>query len=227
MKNLLLLLLLANILYFLWGLTRDDQPEPGVVVFDESDLGPPLSVAQKPEAKEVASVGALLATEQPSELVAMVGRSCVTVGPFRDMDDAVAAKTRYASVGMDTEIRSGTGQFFVGHWVQIRDIPSREESRRMIAVLKDAGLTDAYPVETEDEGLKISLGLFGNLASAEKIELEAKSLGLNADITPRTSEGPIHWVDLALPPGKGAGEIMERYGEDKVLLRSKATCPKE
>jgi hypothetical protein len=155
----------------------------------------------------------------------MVGRSCASIGPFRDQDDAVAAKTRYMSENMRAEIRSGTGEFFVGHWVQIRDIPSRDESRRMIGVLKDAGLTDAYPVETEDEGLKISLGLFGNLESAEKIELQAKSLGLAADIAPRMGEGKVHWVDVALPPGRGAGEIIERYGEEQVRLRDQAVCP--
>lgn len=225
MKNLLLILLLANVLYFLWGLSESGKPEPGVIILDEADLGPPLSVAQETGTQDVPSVGALLPTEMRAEPVAVVGPLCVTIGPFRDSGDADAAQSRYASDAIATDIRKGQGQFFVGHWVQIRNIPSREESRRMIGILKEAGLADAYPVETEDEGIKISLGLFGSLESAERIELEAKSLGLNADVAPRMSEGPVHWVDIALPPGKGAGEIIERYGEDMVLLRDKATCP--
>jgi hypothetical protein len=32
-------------------------------------------------------------------------------------------------------------------------------------------------------------------------------------------------VDIALPPGRGAGAMIERFGEDKVLLRAQATCP--
>ena len=44
MKNLLLLLILANILYFMWGLFATDDPQPGVAVVAESDLGPPLDV---------------------------------------------------------------------------------------------------------------------------------------------------------------------------------------
>ena len=95
----------------------------------------------------------------------------------------------------------------------------------MLKALKAGGITDAYPVETEDEGLKISLGLFGNLESAEKIELQAKSLGLDADIAPRLRDGTIFFIDIGLPPGKGAGEIIDRYGEEKVLLRDTATCP--
>jgi hypothetical protein len=42
---------------------------------------------------------------------------------------------------------------------------------------------------------------------------------------PRTNQGSIYYVDVALPPGKGAGAIVDKYGEDKVLLRDAATCP--
>ena len=227
MRNLLLILLLANILYFLWGWFGREDPDPGIAVVNESDLGPPLSVAQtpQPQAEAIASVGAVLGEGEETSLAAVVGRSCVTIGPLRNSNDADTAQTRYAGEGMRTNIRSGQGEFFVGHWVQIRDIPSIDESNDMLEVLHAGGLQEAYTVETEDEGIKISLGLFGNLDGAERIELQATSLGFNADITPRTAEGTVYWVDIGLPPGKGAGEIIERYGEDQVRLREAATCP--
>lgn len=80
-------------------------------------------------------------------------------------------------------------------------------------------------MRTEDEGLKISLGLFGDIERAERIELQARSLDLPADITARTREGSVYFVDIGLPPGKGAGAIVEKYGEERVLLREAATCP--
>jgi len=226
MKNILLALLLANILYFVWGMFSGGSDVPGVVVIEESELGPPLIVAQNPRAEVIESVGAVLGSGEPSDLVAIVGRSCVTIGPFRDDNDADAAETRYTDEGMRVSQRSATGDIFVGHWVQIKNIASRDVSNRMLDALKAGGLADAYPVETDDEGLKISLGLFGNLDSAEKIELQAKSLGFNADISPRVREGTIFFVDIGLPPGKGAGEIVARYGEDTVRLRDAATCPR-
>ena len=226
MKNILLILLLANILYFVWGMFPGDSNESGVELVDEGDLGPPLSVAQTPKAEVIESVGAVLGSGEPSDLVAVVGRSCVTIGPFRDSNDADSAESRYAGEGMQVSQRPATGQIFIGHWVQIRNIPSKEESNRMLKTLKEGGLADAYPVETEDEGLKISLGLFGNRESAERIELQAESLGLDADIAPRVRDGTIFFVDIGLPPGKGAGEIIERYGEETVLLRNAATCPR-
>ena len=226
MKNILLALLLANILYFIWGMFSGSSDVPGVVVINEDQLGPPLSVAQQPRPEVIESVGAVLGSGEPSDLVAIVGRSCVTIGPFRDGNDANVAESRYTDEGMRVSQRSAHGDIFVGHWVQIRNIPSRAESNRMLQELKAGGLGDAYPVETEDEGRKISLGLFGSLDSAEKIELQAKSLGFNADISPRLREGTVFFVDIGLPPGKGAGEMIERYGEDTVLLRDAATCPR-
>jgi hypothetical protein len=95
----------------------------------------------------------------------------------------------------------------------------------MIDRLVAGGLTDAYLVPTDDEGLKISLGLFGEMSRAERVELQAESLDMAAEISPRTREETIYFVDIALPPGRGAGAMIERFGEDKVLLRAQATCP--
>jgi len=225
MRNLLLLLLLANILYFIWGWFAEQPLQPGVAIVDESELGPPLAVTADRSAEAVASVGAVLGSGEPSDLEAVVGRSCVTVGPFRAATDAEGAEARYAGEGMRADIRSTVGQIFVGHWVQIRNIESRDKGNAMLAKLREGGLGDAYMVETEDEGLKISLGLFGDINGAEKTELQAKGLGFNAEIVPRMNEGTVYFVDIALPPGRGAGAIIEQYGEEKVKLRDSATCP--
>jgi len=172
-----------------------------------------------------ASVGAVLGSGEPSALSAVVGRSCVTIGPFRENDDADAALTQYAGEGMRTSLRSTQGTIFVGHWVMIRDVADRETGNQILGTLRDGGLADAYLVPTDEGGLDVSLGLFGELEGAEKVELQAKSLDLPASITPRTREATVYYVDIALPPGKGASAIVEKYGEDKVLLRDAATCP--
>ena len=225
MKNLLLLLLLANVLYFVWGMVAEDAAEPGIAIVNESELGPPLDVSANRDAEAAASVGAVLGSGVPSDLAAVVGRSCVTVGPFKASADADSALTQYAGEGMRTSLRSAQGQIFVGHWVMIRDVADRETGNEILETLRQGGLADAYLVPTEEDGLNISLGLSGELERAEKVELQAKSLDLPADITPRTREGSIFYVDIGLPPGKGAGAIVDKYGEEKVLLRDAATCP--
>jgi hypothetical protein len=223
MKNLLLLLVLANILYFVWELVIEEPPEPGVAVVKESDLGPPLTVSRKAEA--ATSVGAMPGSARPSDLAAVVGRSCVSIGPFTSSPDAERVFREYQEEGIRASVRSTDGQLFVGHWVQIRDVPDRETGNAMLDKLIAGGLTDAYLVPTDDEGLKISLGLFGEMSRAERVELQAESLNFPAEITPRMRDAKVFFIDIGLPPGRGAGAMIEKFGEDKVLLRDKATCP--
>lgn len=225
MRNILLALVLANILYFLWGRFVEEPPEYGVAVVKETDLGPPLQLSKTGVAQAATSVGAVLGSGRPSDLAAVVGRSCVTVGPFKTGTDADGALADFERDGMRAVLRTTEGQVFVGHWVQIRNIPNRASGADMIAKLKSEGLGEAYMVETDNDGLKISLGLFGEMPRAERIELQAKSIGLPADISPRMREATVFFVDIGLPPGRGAGSIVEQYGEDKVLLRDAATCP--
>lgn len=227
MRNLLLLLLLANILYFLWGSFVRDNAEPGVAIVSESELGPPLVVTENSATEVAASVGAVLGSGEPSTLEAVVGRSCVTIGPFRANTDADAALTEYAGEGMQTALRTDYGEIFVGHWVQIRNIADDFTANDMLEKLHGGGLSDAYLVTSEEDGLYISLGLFGDEERAEKVELQAKSLDLPVVIVPKTREGTKFFVDIGLPPGKGAGAMVEKYGESKVLRRGEATCPRQ
>jgi hypothetical protein len=133
--------------------------------------------------------------------------------------------SQFAAEGMRTALRPTIGQVFVGHWVQIRDITDRPTAANMLNKLHGGGLPDAYLESGNDNDMYISLGLFGDMDRAEKVELQAKSLGLPAAITPQTRERQIYFVDIGLLPGRGAGAMIQKYGEEKVMLRSAATCP--
>lgn len=226
MKNLLLLLLLANILYFVWGHFTEQPPKPGVAIVDESELGPPLELTSASE--PATSVGAILGSgsSETTDLAAVVGRSCVSIGPFTEPADAERVLGDYRQEELRASLRTTEGQIFVGHWVQIPDIPNRTTANNMLQQLIDGGLADAYLIPMDDGGMTISLGLFGDVTRAERVELQAESLEMDAEITPRTRDATVFYVDIALPPGRGAGTMIERFGEDKVLLRGTATCPR-
>ena len=226
MKNLLLLLLLANILYLLWGQFVEKPPELGIAIVEESELGPPLQLTDAPQ--PATSVGALLGSgsEGSTDLAAVVGRSCVSIGPFTETADAERVLGNYRGEGLRGSLRTTEGQIFVGHWVQIPDIANRTTANNMLQRLIDGGLSDAYLIPMDDGGMTISLGLFGDVSRAERVELQAESLDLDAEITPRMRDATVFYVDIALPPGRGAGAMIERFGEDKVLLRGAATCPR-
>jgi hypothetical protein len=225
MRNLLLLLLLANVLYFVWSIFADDPTEPGVAIVEESELGPPMEVTAATGVKTIASVGEILGSGEPSDLAAVVGRSCVTIGPIRVGRDAEGIRADYAGEGMRAGLRSGRGQIFVGHWAVIRNIGDRMASDEIVSKLHSGGLPDAFGMQTEEDGWYVSLVIDSDLEDAEKIELQAESLGFPADVIPFTREDDVFFVDLALPPGQGASAIVDRHGEDRVFLRDAATCP--
>jgi len=261
-KNLLLILLLANILYFLYARIASDDAGKDDLVVDESSLGPMLTMAERapetdgdPDAlleddgeapsddtEAVAEADSVTAaaeedesedadeesdTEEPTvRLQAVVGRACVSIGPFNSREDADRAQLQMSQQDYKAAIRSEIGERFQGHWVVIQDIPTMAEARGMIATLRDNGLGDAFIMETDEEGIWISLGIFGQAAGAERTELQVTSLGLPAVIIPRTTQGSIQFVDVALPPGRGAGAIVEQYGESRVLMPEEATCPR-
>ncbi len=225
MKNLLLLLILANVLYFLWGMLGTEKPTPGIAVVDEAELGPPLQVMARQDADAITSAGAVLGSGDATDLEAIVGRSCISIGPFTVKSDADSGVLEYSSDGMKAAIRQERGQIFIGHSVQVQSVASREEGREILATLAEEGLSDAFIVGSEEVGFSIALGIFGNLENAERVELQAESAGFDVDIEPMMQDDDVYFVDIGLPPGRGAGAIIERYGEDQVALREAATCP--
>ena len=225
MKNLLLLLVLANVLYLMWGMFINEDPEAGVAVVEEADLGPALQVTAGQDSDSVASVGAVLGAGDPSDLEAVVGRSCVSIGPLVVGGDADSAVLEYGGEGMRAALRTERGQKFVGHSVNVANVENREDGRAMVEKLGEAGLDDAFIVGNDENGYSIALGIFGNAGNAEKVELQARSAGFEVTITPMYRDDDIFFVDIALPPGKGAGAIVERFGEEMVALREMATCP--
>ena len=219
-----MLLVLANVLYFLWERFVTEPDQSGVAIVDESKLGPPLAVSKNTVAEAAASVGAVLGSGKASNLAAVVGRSCVSIF-FQRNNEAEGAIAAYESEGMRVSLRPTQGQVFVGNWVLIRKIPDRETGKVMIEKLQGGGISDAYLDDDDDGTFLISLGLFGEMTGAERTELQAKSLDLPAEIIQRMRDATVYYVDIGLPPGKGAGAMIEKYGEGRVLLREKATCP--
>lgn len=222
MRNLLLLLLLANILYFIWGKTTDRPPPSGGTVIEVSEIGPPLALA---DARSIPRSEPNTEGDGSAELAGIIGRACVSIGPFTNTSEAERVLQEYRREGMQGAVRSTQGELFVGHWVQITNIPDREVGDAMLRRLTAGGLSDAYLLSSDEDGLKISLGLFGDMGRAERVELQAEALNLPAEIEPRMRDATVFFVDLALPPGRGASAMVERYGEEKVLLREQAVCP--
>lgn len=258
MRNLVLLLLLANIVFFAWNHWVAEPPANGATQFRESELGPRLELVEEPSGEPVGEAGDELQpsaeepsqgdaaqadeapdTEFPADDPAPPAReraaerppaapvaACLSVGPFSAAESGEEVLARVRGLGGDAELRSVTEEVFLGHWVQIRNIPTREESNRQVAVLQEAGFEDAYPLPEDDGERTISLGLFSDEERAERLREQTAELGLNPEVVPQTRETTTWWVDVRLDPDQAADDFAGRLGVDNIATGPDAVCPR-
>ncbi len=185
MRNLVLALLFANLLYFFWNRWVGEAPpvDPGIDIVDPGELAPRAELAPAP------AVGAA----EP------VLPACISFGQFDEREAADARLEELTGEGYSAAIRSATGEVFIGHWVQVVDIEGRAAANALVARLTEGGMEEAYVVGDDAEGYTISLGLFSELERAERVELQAKAIGIDAVVGDRTREAEVFWVDVTSP----------------------------
>ncbi|HEX6994402.1 MAG TPA: SPOR domain-containing protein [Gammaproteobacteria bacterium] len=127
---------------------------------------------------------------------------CVSIGPFPTDARAEAAAAALAAAGYTSSSRSAEGEIWVGFWVHINAIPTRDEANAMLARLHENGLPDAYLIPGEEDGDIISLGVFNDMTRAGRLEQQVRRIGLVPVIAERSRPGIVRWLDVAVPAGR-------------------------
>ena len=206
MRNLVLLLVLANLLVLAWQ--RWIVPPPAA---------DPLQLQAQREAELV-----LIKAEPPSGATPSgAGRACLRVGPFATDEQAAAAAAGLRSQGLSATARTEAGEVWVGHWVQVPDLASRAAAAEARDALVAAGVADAYVVRADGD-YKISLGVFRERTRAERVARLARGAGFEVLTTDRTRAGEETW--LWLEPGE-TPDLRALAGPGDQILRSEpAPC---
>ncbi|MEM8546553.1 MAG: hypothetical protein AAGF46_00185 [Pseudomonadota bacterium] len=230
MRNLFLLLLLANILFFGWDAMVRETGEPGVDVVDAAEMNTGVALvdpAQEPAVNEEPAALDTLPAPAPEErpLVARTGPVCVSVGPYEAVAEASNDLKGLRVRGLSVAQRAAQGQVLSGHWVFIENIPSRGEARAMLQKLKDGGIPEASLFAGDAGQDLISLGLFSVRAGAERTELKADAMGLDATLAPRYREDTVFWLDILLDEQTTTADMLDQFGGDRVLRDAEAICP--
>ncbi|MEO0576081.1 MAG: SPOR domain-containing protein [Pseudomonadota bacterium] len=229
MRNLFFMLALANVLFFGWQYAVRDRTEPGVEVVPQSSLKDNVALVQT--ADETASAEEDIATldtepaPPPKALAAAVGPRCLTVGPFTKVGEANAAMATLQDNGTTVSQRATQGTELVGHWVYVDNIPTRQAARALVDKLRAGGIKDASLYAGKRGEDLISLGIFRSLSGAERIELQAESMGIEANMTKKNRDTTVFYLDVRLSEGEDSGDFADSYGEERVFLGAAATCP--
>lgn len=224
MRNIFLVLVLANLAFAAWHNWFSGSPAPtqrvesadtpGIMLASEIPaaefeiVAAPTGVESDPAFEESAPVDAPAAAPsaepdgadaEPRPVPADL--ACVSVGPFRELSQAATAAANLRGEGFDPVQRAGEGDIWVGYWVYIEQIPSVDEANSILARLRQSGIADSYVIPNSDSGTLVSLGVFTEITRAGRRREEARALGLEATISDRTRRATVYWVDVLLPRG--------------------------
>lgn len=192
MRNIILALLLANLLMLAWKqwIAPEEVDDPTEFRGQATALpGPQLVLYSTARAEPPATPGIVPA--------AVDVKQCERVGPFDSPEPAASIGQQLGRRGLKVDLAHETGDIWVGHWVQVRDMKTGAAGRKAVENLVGAGLNDAYIVRS-DPTIDISLGVFRGEAGAERVERIAREVGLTPTRTDRYRSGTQHWVNVEL-----------------------------
>ncbi len=122
---------------------------------------------------------------------------CRSIGPFATQSDMRSAMKAIGPLARRVQYRNAHSTQSRGYWVYLPAVSSREEALGVARSLSSKGVRDYYVVTAGEQQNTVSLGLFREQANAERRRAEITALGFTPQLTQRTEELPVYWVDYA------------------------------
>ena len=194
-RGLVVLLACMNLAVALWwalhvvpGVAPPPPLDPGVgglVLLGEAEPAPPGDA--------VALAG--LPAPLPDQPV------CLSLGPFTTPAQLRAAVNVLTPQVARIQFRELPATELRGYRVFLPAAGSREQALATARQLAARGVRDYYVVTAGDQENTVSLGLFRELANAEKRRDDLQAQGFRAQLEPRTEQASQWWIDLVAGPG--------------------------
>jgi hypothetical protein len=207
-RALFLLLLLANVLFYAWSAWVVPDVTPGErKTMPAAPLRTIRLVSESPIAE--ATAVAAIRSQAPSP-----GADCVSAGPYLDAEHANLAAERLASRGFSSRLRQARDEVWVGQWVRIVGLASRDDADRALATMRAAGLPDATVLTDEPPGNVVSLGVFTDTARAGEAATLAREAGFAASVGDRYRTAEVYWLDIDRLANAGLPEADDLQDKD-------------
>jgi cell division septation protein DedD len=243
MRNLFLVLVLANLAFAAWsawvapsaqrGRSTDDGLPPltlvsevpddlrssGVVV-EQDEAGVQAAAAPEP------SIPAAPENAAPAEesVAAAAEGSCTSIGPFRELAQAATAAATLRNAGFEPLQRVAEGDVWIGYWVYIPAIPTEREANEILAKVRAEGIADSYVIPNSDSGNLVSLGVFSEISGVGRRRDQVRALGFEPLVVDRTRRATVYWVDVTLAPGQTLDfESLQPPG--RIIRLEQRPCP--
>ena len=240
MRTLCLLLLLVNALFFGWAQFIDVRatdlqhrptssvPPARIMLAREAAAGGVPELAQFAASVPAPKAGSAPAPTQPPvrEQPNRPPATCTSVGPFAESTEAATAEAALRKAGFQPRQRMVQGEMWVGYWVSVQGLPSREAADNALKLLADKGINDVYVLPGSESGSVLSLGVFSDQQRAQRRANDARSVGLKPRIDDRKRSGSVYWVDVDQPePIEPIDTSIFQSDPGKIMRLELRACP--
>jgi len=191
-RILLLLLLLANLLFFAWA--KWVAPPPAVegnALPSSRDPGAVRLLRESTVAEASDTVSDPVATS-----AAIAGAGCVSAGPYPDQSLADRAAENLGRLGFEVSLRPAVDDVSVGQWLRVSGLATAEDAANALASLQAAGFSDAVMMADEGGETVVSLGVFADAGRLAELEERVREAGFSPDSSLRTRKARVFWLDI-------------------------------
>lgn len=201
MRILFLVLVLANVVAFIWygWLRPPAQTSPQMTPLPHVQplkLISELTPAERQALVKASTPALVPATpEIPTPAATSVPQVCVSYGPFPSTKAEQTGLARLQKAGASVTQRTIPGKVRLGYWVYLPPFGSRREADAAAKLLKVRGVKDIYVVTDESNRNAISLGVFSDRFGALAHQKKIREMGYRPLLTERFRDSPHFWLD--------------------------------
>jgi hypothetical protein len=230
-KSIVVTLVLANVVYFLWerGIAKSNDviaaADAGTLKL-ASEAGAATRAAPSGTEGSAAVLPAPAADAPHDDSLLTNVRRCISVGPFRDVSEAARAASTLRGGGYDPRQRVAEGEVWAGVWVYLPLPPAKGAAEQILEKLRSGGIDDALEMPGPNDTPVISLGLFSEPKRAQARVAQAQALQINPAIADRKRNGNVYWIDIDLKPTDSLLNPADLQGESGRIVRLEVKgCP--
>ena len=188
MRSLIMLLLLANIVYFTVEF-----------IFGNATYMPPAAIKQGIPAIEL-----IKNNESTPKTASALSTRCYTVGPYNSEKAMQLVATQLNDFGLAVKIRREKTKDTLNYLVYLVAQETRQASLKIIDDIKKNDIKDYHLIESGPYKNAISFGFFNDLNKARRHSEYIRFLGYDARYTEQKAVREIFWLNYDEQPDKSA-----------------------
>lgn len=221
MKWMIVILVLANAIFFGWQLSRDQDPgfdskpapqtssaamvnrlllvsevESGVLRERRNLPGQAPQSSAAPVTEGSADTGPAVSLGEVLAMPAPGDRECYTIGPLNNEDDISALSAWFRAQGSAATLRNDERREVVSTWVFIPPLESREAADAHVREMQAANIDDIYVIPRGDMANAISLGLYSQEETLRRRITQLEERGFEPSVLPRYRTATASWFDV-------------------------------